>query len=315
MNIINGIINLFRFDKTNWKAVVLCLIAATVFWFFNALNKVHTATLSFPIKFKYNESLYIPVKNLPERVLLNITGIGWDLLRKSVGFKVVPLLITLDRPSELKKLPPGSLLALATAQFDQLKINHVVSDTLMVSIDRRKTKKVKLFVTKTQFHLAENYGISSVVHITPDSILIGGPSSVLNQIPDSIPLQIPDKIFDKDVTIEANIILPIKDGIMLNNESAQVKFQVSNFIEQTKKIKIVVFPAPPFRYQLSADSVLVNFRIPNTLKDSLEHANRLFAVVDLQDYEVGITKTIPSIKGSIPFAHIVSIDSVTLKKY
>jgi heme/copper-type cytochrome/quinol oxidase subunit 2 len=315
VSFINGIVNLFRFDKTNWRAVALCLVAATVFWFFNALNKEHTATISIPVDFKYNESVFIPVKSLPKNVLINITGIGWDVLRKSIGVKVEPLQIALDRPSEIKKLPPGSILALATAQFDQLKINHVASDTLRVSIDRRQSRKIKLYVTKDQFRFDPKFGRSSKIIISPDSILLSGPTSILKQIPDSLQLQLLDEVIDENVNTEGEIILPIEDGVTMNVETARVRFRVSNLVEQTKKIKIVVFPAPPFRHQLSTDSVIVSFKIPNSLSDSLTKTNTLFAVVDLRDFEAGITKAIPSIKGSVPFAQVIRTDSVTVKKY
>ena len=315
MSFINGIVNLFRFDKTNWRAVALCLVAATVFWFFNALNKEHTATITFPVDFKYNESVFIPVKSLPKSVLINITGIGWDLLRKSIGFKVVPLQIALDRPSEIKKLPPGSILALATAQFDQLKINHVASDTLMVSIDRRQSKKVKLFVRKDQFRFDPEYGRSSIIRIEPDSVLLNGPTSTLNQIPDSIQIQLVDEVIDEDINTEGDVMLPIEDGVTIGIETARVRFRVSKLIVQIKKVKIVVFPAPPYRHQLSTDSVIVKFEIPGSLSDSLTYADNLFAVIDLRDYESGVTKTIPSIKGSVPFARVINTDSVTVRKY
>ena len=315
MSFVTGIINLFRFDKTNWRAVALCLAAATVFWFFNALNKEHTATISFPVDFKYNETTFVPIRELPQNVLINITGIGWDLLRKSIGFKVDPLFISLDRPAEIKKLPPGSLLALATAQFDQLKINHIASDTLMISIDRRKVKNVKLFVAKDQLTFKPNYGRSSEISIAPDSISLSGPASILDQIPDSIQLRIQKDALDEDVDTDGEIILPTITDIGKSSETARIKFHVSGLAEITKKIKIVVFPAPPFRHYLSTDSALVRYRVPESLRDSLVVASHLFAVIDLREYDAGIIKTIPTVKGTVPFAKIVSIDSITLRKY
>lgn len=315
MNIINGIVNLFRFDKTNWRAFALCLVAATVFWFFNALNKEHTATISFPVEFQYNQSAFIPVRALPQHVLINITGSGWDLLRRSIGFKVEPLLILLDRPVETRKLPPGSLLALASAQMDKIKINHVATDTLQIFMDRKKTKRVKLFVDVARIQFQQNFGLSSEVTFGPDSITLVGPFSVLNQIPDSVQIELPNDPVEENVSMDGLIILPVQDAVTMDKEKAHVEFKVSNLVEQSKKIKIVVFPAPPFRYQLSTDSILVKFRVPFSLMDSLASNDGLFAVIDLRECDAGTTKTLPSIKGTIPFTSVVSIDSITLRKY
>jgi hypothetical protein len=315
VNIFNGIVNLFRFDKTNWRAVALCLVAATVFWFFNALNKEHTATISFPIEFQFNQSAFIPVRALPQNVLINITGSGWDLLRKSVGFKAQPLMVVLDRPVETKKLPPASMLALASTQFGQLKINHIASDTLMVSIDRRKTKRVRLFAASDRLKFAPGFGLSSEISVSPDSVLLEGPLSVLNQIPDSVQVELPIESIDDNVNADGEIILPVQDAVTINIETASVRFNVARLIEQSKKIKLVVFPSPPYRHQLFNDSVSVRFRIPSTLKDSLKNNGGLFAVIKLQDLEYGTTRIPPAIKGTIPFAEIIRVDSIMIRKY
>src|SRR5690348_17618570 len=98
MSFFNSILNILRFNKRNWKAVVLCVFAATVFWFFNALNKNYTANITFPLGFKYREDGYIPVRPLPDTIKVNFTSNGWNLFRRSIGIKVEPLFIPLERP-------------------------------------------------------------------------------------------------------------------------------------------------------------------------------------------------------------------------
>jgi hypothetical protein len=69
MGFFKSIFNLLRFNKKNWKAVVLCVFAAMIFWFFNALNKNYTTNISFPIAFDYNDNVYIPIRPLPSEVM------------------------------------------------------------------------------------------------------------------------------------------------------------------------------------------------------------------------------------------------------
>ena len=104
MSFFNSIFNILRFNKKNWKAVVLCIFTATVFWFFNALNKDYTTTISFPLAFDYDRDRFIPVEPLPRDVRINVTGIGWNLFRRSTRVKVPPLVIPLDRPADVKKI-------------------------------------------------------------------------------------------------------------------------------------------------------------------------------------------------------------------
>ena len=314
MNILNGIVNLFRFDKTNWKAVALCLVAATVFWFFNALNKEHTATISFPIEFQYDQTVFIPAKALPQNILLNITGSGWDLLRKSLGFKTTPLLVTLGRPVETLKIPPATILPIAAAQLGETRINHVASDTLFVSIEPRKTKKIKLVTNTKQLRFKEGFGISSTIVILPDSVLAEGPSGTLTKIPDSIQLEFPSIIISENTKEELDISPP-KEMITLSPNTAIVMFEVSKQETFRKKVKVVVLPSPPFRSQVMEDSVFVTFRMPSKLKNEMVKSAGLFAVINPRVAKPGITKIIPSIKGIPPFADVVLIDSVVVKKY
>jgi hypothetical protein len=315
VNILQGIVNLFRFDKTNWKAVTLCLVAATVFWFFNALNKEHTATISFPIEFQYDQAGFVPVKRLPENVRLNITGSGWDLLRKSLGFKVVPLSVPLDHPTEILKIPPANVLSLAAAQMGQTRVNHVASDTLILSIEPRKSKKVKLAVNQNQLRFELGFGRSSPIVILPDSVLVEGPSSILMKMPDSILLPFSSGRVSHNVKEELEITQPEGATIQITPHAASVMFEVSELIDVRRKLKVLVIPSPPFRSQASMDSISVTIRLPIKLGDDLVKKIATFAVIDLRALDTGVSTVAPSVKGISPFAEVVSMDSVTIRKY
>jgi hypothetical protein len=42
------------------KVVVMCLLAATTFWFLNALNKDYSTRITYPVRFEYDDSVYVP---------------------------------------------------------------------------------------------------------------------------------------------------------------------------------------------------------------------------------------------------------------
>src|SRR5688572_3026280 len=109
MRVFNSFLNVLRFNRKNWRAVVLCIFAATVFWFFNALNKTYTTNINFPVRFDFDQSNYVPVSSLPNDVRINVTGNGWDLFKRSTGVKAVPLEIPLGRPAEVKKIVGSTL--------------------------------------------------------------------------------------------------------------------------------------------------------------------------------------------------------------
>ena len=61
MNFLRAIGNMLRFDRANWKAVMLCFFAALVFWLFNAFNKNYAANIRFPLRFEYNQWAYFSI--------------------------------------------------------------------------------------------------------------------------------------------------------------------------------------------------------------------------------------------------------------
>src|ERR1041385_5478344 len=104
MNFVRIIFNLLRFDRANWKAVILCITAAMVFWVFNAFNKDYSTNIRFPILFEFDGERYLPAEHFPKTVTANVSGNGWDLFRRYVGLKTVQVIIPLERPAEIRKI-------------------------------------------------------------------------------------------------------------------------------------------------------------------------------------------------------------------
>jgi hypothetical protein len=308
------IINLFRFDRTNWKAVALCLIAATVFWFFNALNKEHTATISYPLAFKYDQARFISVKNMPEQVSLNITGSGWDLLRKSLGFKIIPLQISLEKPSETQKIPPATILPLALAQLGQTKINHVASDTLFLQIESRRTKKVKLAVSRRQLRFELGFGLASAIKIIPDSAVVEGPVSLIKNLSDTLLIPFPPGRISQNIKTEIDLNTNGKPAVTVLPAMATVSFAVDELRDVTTQVKVVVLPAHPYQFQVSKDSVRLRLRLPASLRNSVNQIG-FVGLIDLRVIETGVRKVAPAIKGLPEFAELLAVDSVTIRKY
>ena len=103
----------------------MCVFAATVFWFFNALNKSYTTNINFPLSFDYDKDNFVPVQNLPSQVRLNVTGNGWDLFKRSTGVKLIPLEIPLERPADIKKIVGNTLQPFFSSQVDGMELNFV----------------------------------------------------------------------------------------------------------------------------------------------------------------------------------------------
>jgi len=313
MSFFNSILNILRFNKKNWKAVALCIFAATVFWFFNALNESYSTTISFPLVFDYDREKYIPVRQLPASVRLNVTGIGWNLFRRSVGVKVPPLVIPLDKPSDVRKIVGSTLPALFANQLSDFQINFVMTDTLRLSIEPKATRKVMLRLDLPPSIFKDGYALVSPIHITPDSVILEGPQRVINSLSDPVFLMIPQKNIDENFTEVVQVRFSNDEYIMRDPPMVNVAFQVDRLVKKDDSVKLKLINTPknmwPF---IERKKVTCTVAVPETML-TLYNVDSVKAVVDLENFSKGQVKVLPTLEGLPPFTKVIKIDSISIK--
>lgn len=313
MNFFRVFVNLFQFNRTNWKAVVLCFVTATVFWFFNSLNKSHTTNIRFPVQFEYNQQKYVPADALPQQVTLNITGSGWDLFRKHFGLKVPALIIPLEKP-EARKISGYSLLSVFASQLSNLKINFVVTDSLRIHLDERSTRSFKLTTDLSGIAYKKGFGRISPIVILPDSTQLTGPKSIISKMADSIVLHLEEKRLNENFREEVEIVLPGSEFISRNPPVTEVMFEVGEMAEVTRWMKIRVGKIT-WGMELVRDSVQVVLQVPQKTRDHLA-LTQIWASLDFSDLKKGETRRfLPHVEGLPTWASVVRMDSVTARRY
>ncbi len=229
----------------NWKVVVLAVIAATTFWFFNSLNKNYEARLSYPITFDFPRDSVVIVQPLPDEVRIDVASGGWNLLRKTFWFNVDPLVIQLDNPTEIKFLTRNSLYDIIKDQLTDIDLNRVVTDTMFISVEPKIQMMVKVVIDSTTIPLATGYRLTSPISYEPDSVFIQGPSSLMSRFPSTWLLE-----FDRsDITgeFERSLKVPLTDNRLMSStpSSIAVKFRAEEFVRDSLLVEIqpVNFPA------------------------------------------------------------------------
>ncbi len=315
MNLARIFVNLFQFNRTNWKAVALCFAAAAIFWLFNSFNKNYATNIRFPLRFDYAEEKFIPLTNLPEDISINVSGNGWDLFRKSVGLQLPHLTIQLLRPTEVKKIVASSLTPSFSEQLGAgLQINYIVSDTLRLQIDELDTHKFKLVADISQVSFRDGYGRISPVVILPDSVKLQGAKSLLHQLPDSIVLVVPKTNLDDRLRKEVEIVIPHAEGIDKNPKVASVMFEVGSLstIETFVKLNVSSSSAK-ISY---VDSVKMIVQIPKIQEEKFkEDKTAIQAGVDLKNGPKGSYRLYPNLKGLQPYMKVISIDSISVRQF
>ena len=271
MKMLKAIVNVFRFDRTNWRAAVLCMVAALVFWFFNALNKSYSTDVEFPVRFDYDLSQFAPVDALPYQLTVNVNGTGWELFREYVGFKQPELTIALQRPTEVRKIVGASLMPLLQPQLGKLKINYMVTDTLKIQLDEIDAHRFRVFAEASAVTYRDGFGRISPFVVLPDSIEITGPKVLLHTLPDSLPVSVVANRLDQNFEDDVEVILPTP-FVKRNPALVNVMFEVGKVIKLTANVKVL--PGKKTNQSLVGlpDSVGCRFLVPEKrLEDFHRH--------------------------------------------
>lgn len=227
--------------------VVLCVAAATTFWVLNALNKDNYSTIvDYPVQWEYDQKNYIPVKSLPNSIQIEISGNGWDLLRKYFNISGSPYLIQLNSPAEKKYLLSADLKRSLGEFINPTQLQNVLGDTIHYQIDRIVTKTLRPVLDTLGFSLDKNIALDGKVNFIPDQLEITGPSSVLEAFEGKYPVAL--KASKINSNFSGKVPLTVDERlaklVQLKQKEIQVSFSVLTYLEGNKRLKIkkVNFP-------------------------------------------------------------------------
>lgn len=235
---------------------MLCLLAGTTFWVLNALNKNYTTKINYPINFVIEDSDdLVTVKELPEKVEIDVSGGGWNLLRKTYWFNINPLNIPLNNPTQVKYILGGSLVPYISDQLSEISLNYVVTDTLFINIERKTSRMIPVVLDSSQLSVGSSFKIIGPIRIDPDSVLFTGPESQVKALPDSISLTIDREIqdnFNEEVGVNYNV----SDLITFSPQNVRVAFEVAEFGRHNKVVDIT-----PLNFPRDSSIVLVDDKV------------------------------------------------------
>lgn len=291
---------------------MLCMFAAMVFWFFNALNKNYSTNLNFPVTFEYDQERYVPIESLPSTVRMNVSGSGWDLFRRSLGFKVSPLVIPLEKPAEVQKIVAASLPAFFADQLERLKINFIITDTIHIGIDEKIRTKFKVRLDSIQRYIDPEFGLMGALTIQPDTVWLEGPRSAVNKIPATLQLTLQQTNIRRE--FNENVELPLGQNKLITAQPQKINvlFDVEKFVLVDKQIKLSIINIPPQLKQSSLTrEVSCTYRLPVSTSETFT-GDSLKAVVDLNSKRNGTYKLVPQITGLPPNAVVIKTDTVLI---
>ena len=261
-----------RFQKPdNLKVVVYCILTAATFWFFSALNKEYDASVKYPVEWTFDLESYIVVEELPDEIQMNVSGLGWNLLRANSGIGLTPLNLRLTDPSTKKRLP-GSFFSNQIAEaLDKLQLNYIIEDSLHFNIDYRVNQSFPVYIDSVHIDLEEGYRITSPVTFDTDLIEINGPKDILAEVPkDTFWVFVIETNIDENFDNEVPLQLEYPDLMQVNPQTVHVSFEVNKFIAQEIDIPIAYTNTEALQNIFVKDSIItVHYLVQESLKDSI----------------------------------------------
>jgi hypothetical protein len=266
------------------KVVVLCIVTATTFWFFNALNDNYTTRISYPIEFNYPDSAMVVVEELPDNVKINVSGGGWNLLRKTFWFTIDPVVIELEDPANEKFVLGSTLYPTISDQMTEIQLNFIETDTLWVAIDSLKQQKSVLKFDSAAVKLASNFRITSSISLSTDTAIFTGPKRFVDSIPSEIILKTKKDAIDSDFKEDIMLSTFGSSLVRRNPVEVEVRFQVARFINQELMLpfKMINVPTDSFNYKMIDSLATLKFQI----REELANQYNLDSFSIVVDYEL-----------------------------
>ncbi|KAA9331292.1 hypothetical protein F0P96_13650 [Hymenobacter busanensis] len=264
-------------ERSFWRVVTSCLLAAVTLWLLNALNKTYTTRISYPVQWSYDASRYIPVRPLEQGVAVQVTGRGWKLLRNALGFDVRPAEVLVRRLPISRSLPGTALRPVLISTMEGLQLNAILTDTLYFEFDRLAERRLPLRLSPA----ADGSALAFAARFAPESITFRGPATTLNALPSPYPVHLPQAPAGSS---DGSIIVPIGGPALVETDVAQVKVKLQprplltrvvrvkpelrNFPAglafrlkpATVPVQVQYFPEDSSRLALAEVRVLVDFR-------------------------------------------------------
>ena len=299
---------LLRGKTENWKIIALCFLGATIFWFFNALNKEYSTRIRYPVDFQFDQDSVVVVKDLPDELRLDVSGGGWNLLRKTFWFNITPAEISLENPTTLNFITGAYLEPIIAEQVGEIVINDVLTDTIIVQIEKKISVLKPIKIDSNSIHLEGNLKITSPVYVEPQAVNLSGPVSQINAMRDTlfIPLYNYNVEDDFNEEIELSPLLPSK--VNVDPEVINIRFRVTQYNRVDKEFDIETVNFPENGWYLKDSTISIALFSPVDKIGDLSRSE-LKVVADFNQVNWKDSTIFPVIKDAPVYISDIEIDS------
>ena len=276
---------------------------ATFLWFLAALEKDYTTTIEHPVLFTDLPEDKVVVSELPSKLKLEVEAAGltllrhnWDISKNPVEIKFSQLLRGKKNNQENFKLsiPSSQIKSRIANQLDNIAVIEVLPDSLHFLLSGSDRRKVPV-ISNISFVLEKQFMIRDKIEISPDSVVVIGPSVMLDTLSGIYTSSLRFRKLNHSLTRNLNLEIP-NDQLRIETTKVIVDIPVEQFTE--KKLTIPVDPInlpDSLNLKTFPASVEAIFRVVISAFDNIQPEG-FKIVVDYFDIEAGnILKIKPNV--------------------
>jgi hypothetical protein len=178
--------------KTRQKIVnfLFFLLLSTVFWLLKVLDNNYTTNITVPIEYVPYRSDVEMVGNIPTTLSLNVSGQGYELLKRIISVKRKPIVLQVlalnlnpvkDSSDKYFVLTHYLKENIQRQLGSELTLQYIMPDTLWYTFSAVVKKKVKV-VPLLEIKFIKQYMLEGDYIIQPDSIIVKGPKLIIDTL-------------------------------------------------------------------------------------------------------------------------------------
>jgi len=289
------------------------VIGGTTFWFFNALNKNYTTDMRYPVVFDYNSDSTLLVEELPENIEINVSGGGWELLRKTIWFNRNSLNIPIENPTKTHYISGQQLFTLLNDDIKDITVNYMITDTVHVDIQPYAEKILLAVIDSTTINIRDGYSITSPITIKPDSIVIGAPLNLIDTLDEVFLIPVPIKNIDSEINEDIELSFYDPELVQFYPQEVNVQFEVARYVETSTEtsIELVNFPTDSSAFVHPA-SAIITFEIVEYYEKRYNPLDFL-VIADYSNTNPEDSSLVLEIVQTPQYVRNISLDSASVK--
>jgi YbbR domain-containing protein len=252
----------------------IAFLIALGLWIVVNLNRDFNVTLELPIQLTSVADDEIISSDVPDSVLVSVTGEGWNLI--SIYNNPPRILLNSQTGDEINV---ADQLRNQTTALNELNILQVEPSFISIETEPKDEKRVPL-INRVTITTRDQFGVIGEPVLSPDSVQITGARSVLENITEWTTREI--SLNDVNERLEREIPLTETErGLIISPTSAKLSADVAEFTEAEVRVPIRTRDLPSGEaVTFNPSFVTVLFDVPIEQYSMVEGTRPFIAYVD-----------------------------------